>query len=177
MEMQRLQALVQTLEAQNKELKQALPQEVPMDDNAKIRLEEQHAAAVQRASELEASLRTVERNGIEKQGKIEVLERLVAEMREDVAKARADGESRAKEVKIKLDESETLVGSLKGLIEAKASAASENDANLAANQAEIEVLRGQVARITNDLEQERKELGSHIDELRRAGQVRILCPL
>jgi CAP-Gly domain-containing linker protein 1 len=176
MEMQRLQTLVQTLEAQNKELKQAELQEatVPAHDAAKIRLEEQHAATVQRASELEASLRTIERNGIEKQGKIEVLERLVMEAKEDVAKARAEGEARTKEVKLKLEESETLVGSLKGLIEAKASAASENDANLAANQAEIEVLRGQVVRITNDLEQERKELGSHIDELRRAGQVRFL---
>jgi len=173
MEMQRLQALVNTLEAQNKELKQAASQEVTgqVNDEARIRLEEQSAAALQRASELEASLRTSERSAIEKQGKIDVLERLVAEAKEDVAKAHAEGEARTKEVKTKLEESEALVGSLKGLIEAKASAESETDANLAAKQAEIEVLRGQVVRLTNDLEQERKELGGDIDELRRAGQV------
>lgn len=172
-EIQRLQELVQTLEKQNEELKRAVPETpiLPENDEAKIRLEEQNTAALQRASELEASLRTSERSSIEKQSKIEQLERMVTEAKEDVAKARTEGDNRIKEVKTQLEESETLVTSLKGLIDDKASVASENDANLTAKQAEIDVLRAQVTRVTNDLEQERKELGSHVDELRRAGQV------
>ena len=174
-EIQKLQELVHTLEAQNQDLRQqvsvSVVSAIPENDEAKVRLEEQNAAALQRASELEAALRTSEKSSIEKQSKIESLERLVNEVREDVTKARSEGDTRVKEVKTQLEESETLVTSLKGLMDAKASAASENDANLAAKQAEIDVLRAQVARVTNDLEQERKELGSHVDELRRAGQV------
>ncbi|KIM30723.1 hypothetical protein M408DRAFT_328237 [Serendipita vermifera MAFF 305830] len=174
-EIQRLQEVVQTLEGQIKELKEAVPAAAPApvlpeNDEAKIQLEEQNAAALKRASELEASLHASERSSIEKQGKIEALERTVAEIKEDIVKARAEGDIRVKEVKTQLEESETLITSLKGLIDDKASAASENDANLSAKQAEIDVLRAQVARVTSDLEQERKELGSHVDELRRAGQ-------
>ncbi|KAG8806834.1 hypothetical protein FRC18_005881, partial [Serendipita sp. 400] len=66
--------------------------------------------------------------------------------------------------------SEALVSSLKGVIEAKSSAASENDAVLSAKQAEIEVLQGQIARVTSDLEQTRVELGGQVHELRKAGQ-------
>lgn len=172
MEVERLKALVQTLEAQNRELEKTPTPSVKGDDTLKVQLEEQKAASEARIAELEASLHTSERAGIEKQGKMENLERQIGEVREDVAKAKAEGESRVKEVKIKLEESEALVSSLKGLIDDKASAATENDAILAAKQAEIEVLQGQVTRVTGDLEHDRRELGVHIEELRRAGQVR-----
>lgn len=180
-EIQRLQTLVSSLEAQNKELQDTsllAANAVNADDNSKALLEEQREAlekqkeaASQRISELETSLRASEKAGIEKQGKIEALERSVNATKEDIQKARSDGENRVAEVKLKLEESETLVSNLKGLIETKTSAASENDAILSAKQAEIEVLQGQLARTTNDLERERKELGSHVEELRKAGQV------
>lgn len=186
-ELERLRTLVQTLEVQNQELQQAAsvaseaavasstpspaPAPIPQVDESRLQaLEEQKSAALQKVAELEALVRTSERSGIEKQSKVETLERLVAETKEDVVKAKAEGEARAKEVKVKLEESEALVSSLKSVIEDKASAASENDAILAAKQAEIEVLQGQVSRITSDLEHDRRELGAHIDELRKAGQ-------
>lgn len=172
-ELEQLRALVQKLEIQNKELQNVPIPTAKEDNELKARLEEQKLASQARIAELETSLHASERASIEKQGKLETLERLVAEAKEDITKARAEGESRVKEVKVKLEESEALVGSLKGLIDDKASAASENDATLAAKQAEIEVLQGQVTRVTSDLEHDRTELGAHIEELRKAGQVSI----
>ncbi|KAG8832268.1 hypothetical protein FRC17_001627 [Serendipita sp. 399] len=172
-EMQRLQTQIQSLEKENKELKEkvdANAQASTQDSSSKALLEERLVTSQQKITDLETSLHTSERSGIEKQGKIESLERLVAEGKEDALKARADGETLTREVKAKLEESEALVNSLKGAIDAKASAATENDAILSAKQAEIEVLQGQITRITNDLEQTRLELGGQIHELRKAGQ-------
>lgn len=184
-EIQRLQDRLSTLEAKNKELQNAASAAAvaatkiedggskALLEQQKETLEKQKETALQRVSELETSLRTSEKTGIEKQGKIENLERSINAAKEDVQKARLDGESRIAEVKLKLEESGALVGNLKSLIETKTSAASENDAILSAKQAEIEVLQGQLARTTTDLEKERKELGSHVDELRQAGQVNL----
>ncbi|KAG8766048.1 hypothetical protein FRC15_006633, partial [Serendipita sp. 397] len=172
-EMQRLQTLVQSLEKENRELKDKADintQASTQDVTSKALLEEKLSASQQKIIELEASLHTSERSGIERQSKLESLERLVAEGKEDVLKAKTDGDARTKEVKAMLEESEALVSSLKGVIEAKSSAASENDAVLSAKQAEIEVLQGQIARVTSDLEQTRVELGGQVHELRKAGQ-------
>jgi CAP-Gly domain-containing linker protein 1 len=176
-EIQRLQSMIQTLEEQNKHLRDSATNNNNVEDTASKALleqaEQQKAAALQKVSELESSLHTTERSAIEKQGKVEALERQLEEAKKDVTLAKSEGETRLKELQMKVEDSENLVSNLKGLIDAKASAASENDAALAAKQAEIEMLQSQVSRLTTDLQEERKELGVQIEDLRRAGQVRI----
>ncbi|CCA68518.1 related to 40S ribosomal protein S18-Coprinopsis cinerea [Serendipita indica DSM 11827] len=174
-EIQRLNETIQSLEAQNKVLQAqaqaaAAPPPPPVDDGSKAILEEQAQAALKRVTELEASLRTSEKGNMERQSKLESLERQMNEMKEETQKIQAEGETRTREVKVKLEESEALVASLKNAIDARVSAASENDAVLTAKQAEIEVLQGQVARLSGDLERERSELGIQVQELRSAGQ-------
>jgi CAP-Gly domain-containing linker protein 1 len=173
-ELEELRLKVLNLESQNKDLRESLLA-VKVDDNSETveKLERELETSTKKLSELEDKLRGNERTLIERQTRIDSLDRAVADAQEETKRAKAEGESRVKDVQAKLDESEVLVTSLKKVIDDKSEAADENSAQLQAKSAEIEVLQGKVARLSADLESERKELTSQVDDLRQAGQVRI----
>jgi len=175
MEVEELRLKVLNLESQNKDLRESLLA-VKVDDNSETveKLEREQETLTKKLSEVEDKLRGNERTLIERQTKIDSLDRAVADAQDETKRARSEGESRVKDVQAKLDESEVLVTSLKKVIDDKSEAADENNAQLQAKNAEIEVLQGKVARLSVDLESERKELTSQVDDLRQAGQVRVL---
>lgn len=125
-----------------------------------------------RVAELEVSLRTTERSLTERDSKVEALERTVQESVLDIEKAKSEAEARIRDIQSKLDDKEALVSQLKELIEAKEGLQSENDAVLNAKNAEISVLEARVQKAYAELEEERRELGGQVEELRKAGQVR-----
>jgi len=173
-ELEELRLKVLNLESQNKDLRESLLV-VKVDDNSETveKLERELDNLSKKLPELEDKLRGNERTLSERQTKVDSLDRAVADSQEETKRAKAEGESRVKDVQAKLDESEALVTSLKKVIDDKSEAADENNAQLQAKNAEIEVLQGKSARLSADLESERKELTSQVDDLRQAGQVRI----
>lgn len=174
-ELEELRLKVLSLESQNKDLRESLLA-VKVDDNSETveRLERELETLTKKLPELEDKLRGNERTLSERQTKIDGLDRAVADAQDETKRAKAEGESRVKDVRAKFDESEALVTSLKKVIDDKSEAADANNAQLQAKNAEIEVLQGKVTRLSADLESERKELTSQVDDLRQAGQVRAL---
>lgn len=124
-----------------------------------------------RIVELESSLRAVERTLGERDSTIEALERSTKEACTDVEKVKLDGEARLRDIQSKLDDKEQLIIQLKELIETKDGLQSENAAVLAAKDAEIMLLESRVQKAYAELEEERRDLGCQVDELRKAGQV------
>ncbi|KAF8591027.1 hypothetical protein K439DRAFT_1657108 [Ramaria rubella] len=141
---------------------------------AKTALEESKTratTALARVSELETQVRFNERAVKERESRIEALERSLKGKDEDVDKARLEGEARVRELSGKLEDSEALVGSLKAAVEeVREGKKEETEAIIGAKNKEIELLSAKAARAAAELEEERRELGSQIDELRLAGQ-------
>lgn len=129
--------------------------------------------ALVRISTLEGSLKTIERSSKEQAVKTESLERALLNATADVDKVRTDGESRIRDLQSRLDDKDTLLQNLKEAVEQKEGLESETDAVLKTKNAEIGLLEARVGKAYAELEAERKELGSQVDELRQAGQARL----
>lgn len=129
--------------------------------------------ALARISTLEASLKTTERSSKEQAVKMESLERTLVIATADMDKARMDGESRIRDMQSRLDDKDTLLQNLKEAVEQKEGLESETDAILKTKNAEIALLEARVNKAYAELDAERKDLSSQVDELRQAGQVPI----
>jgi CAP-Gly domain-containing linker protein 1 len=137
-------------------------------------MREDRDQALVRVAELEASVKSVERNLHDRDLKIEVLERSLSNTSADIDKARAEGETRARDLQSLLDDKEALLSSLKESLALKEGAETETHAHIIAKDAEISLLEARVKKAYAELEDERRELGSQVDALRHAGQV-CLC--
>jgi hypothetical protein len=135
-------------------------------------------AALARIAELETQVRFNERAVKERESRIEALERSFKVKEDEVEKARLDSEARTRELSGKLDDAESLVISLKAVVEeVREGKKEETEAIIGGKDKEIELLTGKVNRLTSELAEERRELGSQIEELRLAGQVSNFRPL
>ncbi|KAH9929550.1 uncharacterized protein BXZ73DRAFT_90402 [Epithele typhae] len=123
-----------------------------------------------KVSELEAAARSAERSLSERDAQIETLQRAVEEAAKDVEKARSDGDARLRDAQNKLEDKEALVAQLKEAVEAREGEQSENADLLKAKNGEIALLEARVQKAYAELEEERRELGAQVDELRKAGQ-------
>lgn len=173
-EIERLHARLDAAEDENKRLRVAVESS---QSNASSRIEavtDERDKAKARVTELETSVRTSERVMKEREATIESLERSVKQANADVEKVRSEGEAKVRDTQAMLEDKETLVTQLKSLIDAKEGEQSENDALLEAKNAEITLLEARVQKAYAELEEERKELGSQVDELRKAGQVTLI---
>ncbi|KAI0793269.1 hypothetical protein C8Q75DRAFT_749538 [Abortiporus biennis] len=166
----KLQAKVDGLEQENTRLRSSAENTEKTASSRLDNLVEERDKATSRITELEASLRAAERSLNDRDNTIEGLERAVQEASKDIEKTKSDGEARVRDTQSKLDDKEALVNQLKALVEAKEGEQSQNDAAIAAKNAEIEVLGARVQKAYTELEEERRELGGHVDELRKAGQ-------
>lgn len=126
--------------------------------------------ALARISTLEASLKTTERSSKEQAVKMESLERTLVIATADMDKARMEGESRIRDMQSRLDDKDTLLQNLKEAVEQKEGLESETDAILRTKNAEIALLEARVNKAYAELDAERKDLSSQVDELRQAGQ-------
>ncbi|KAI9437750.1 hypothetical protein H4582DRAFT_1957334 [Lactarius indigo] len=112
-------------------------------------MREDRDQALSRVTELEASVKEL---------KIEVLERSLSNTSADTEKARADGETRLRDLHLK--ESLAL----------KEGAETETHTLITAKDAEINLLEARVKKAYADIEEERRELWGQVDALRHAGQ-------
>lgn len=134
-------------------------------------LEKDRDSALATVAETEKELRIMERKLSERDSKVESLERSNAQIAAELERAKAENDARLSDIQAKLDTSESLVRSLKEAIEAKEGAEHESNTLLKAKNAEISLLEARLDKVSAELDTERKELGSQIDELRQAGQV------
>ncbi|KAI0305786.1 hypothetical protein B0F90DRAFT_1107560 [Multifurca ochricompacta] len=133
-------------------------------------MREDRDQALTRVAELETSVKSVERNLHDRDLKIEVLERSLSNTSADTEKARADGETRVRNLQSLLDDKDALLSSLKESLALKEGAETETHALIIAKDAEINLLEARVKKGYTELEEERKELGGQVDALRHAGQ-------
>jgi chromosome segregation ATPase len=136
-------------------------------------MREDRDQALARVTELEVSVKSVERNLHDRDLKIEVLERSLSNASADTDKARAEGETRLRDLQSLLDDKDALLSSLKESLALKEGAETETHALIIAKDAEINLLGARVKKAYGELEDERQELGSQVDALRHAGQVRL----
>jgi CAP-Gly domain-containing linker protein 1 len=134
-------------------------------------MREDRDRALSRVAELESSVKSVERNLHDRDLKIEVLERSLSNASADTEKARADGETRLRDLQSLLDDKEALLGSLKESLALKEGAETETHTLITTKDAEINLLEARVKKAYADIEEERRELWGQVDALRHAGQV------
>ncbi|EKM54369.1 uncharacterized protein PHACADRAFT_96626, partial [Phanerochaete carnosa HHB-10118-sp] len=173
LESDRLQSRLNALEDENKRLQSSFTAAGSSVSSLNARvdgLKQEREQSLARVTELEASLRAAERGTSEKELTIESLQRLLEQSVKDNEKTKCDGEVRIRDLQSRIDDKETLATQLKELIDAKEGQQTENDAVLAAKSAEIAVLEARVQKAYTELEEERRELGGQVDELRKAGQ-------
>ncbi|KZT72034.1 hypothetical protein DAEQUDRAFT_723192 [Daedalea quercina L-15889] len=164
-----MQARLDALEYENQQLRANAD---TVEDNSErleaLLVDQKHTTS--RIVELESLVRTNERTVSERDSTIEALERAAQHMSLDIDKAKSDAEARVRDIQSKLDDRDALVSNLKDALQTKEGLQSENDAILRAKDAEIALLQTRVQKAYSDLEEERRELGGQVDELRKAGQ-------
>ncbi|GJJ06534.1 hypothetical protein Clacol_000726 [Clathrus columnatus] len=137
-------------------------------------LEEEKArttAAQARISELETQVRFHERAVKERESRLESAGRDLKSKGEEIERVRAENEARIRELTSKLNDAEALVGNLRAAVEeVREGKKEETEAIVGAKDKEIELLNGKVARLVSEFEEERRELITQIEELRKAGQ-------
>ncbi|KAI1795501.1 hypothetical protein LXA43DRAFT_723290 [Ganoderma leucocontextum] len=167
---ERLQARLDAAEDENNRLRtrtDGAEREASSRIEALVAERDRHAS---RISELETASRTAERTLSERETQIEAHQRAAEQAARDIEKARVDGETRLRDAQSKLRDKEALVAQLKEAVEAREGEQNENAALLKAKNAEIALLEARVQKVSAELEEERRELGGHVDELRMAGQ-------
>jgi chromosome segregation ATPase len=170
-----LQGRVAELEAENQRLNiliSGLQGEELEHGRRTNSMREDRDQALARVAELEVSVKSVERNLHDRDLKIEVLERSISNVSSDTDKARAEGETRVRDLQSLLDDRDALLSSLKESLALKEGAETETHALIIAKDAEINLLEARVKKAYGELEDERRELGTQVDALRHAGQVR-----
>lgn len=172
-EIERLKARLDSAEDENQRLRTST--EASQSTSVKLEsLTEERNKAQARVTELESSVRSSERLVKEREATIESLERSVKQANAEVEKVRGEGEAKLRDAQSKLEDQEALTAQLKQLVDTQEGEQNKNDALLEAKNAEITLLQARVDKAYAELEEERKELGSQVDELRKAGQVNLL---
>ncbi|KAI0027613.1 hypothetical protein K488DRAFT_81051 [Vararia minispora EC-137] len=129
-------------------------------------LREDRNHALVRVSDLEASVKALERSLHERDVKIDGLEKLITSASEEAKKSRREGENRTMELQILLNDAENRMKELREALVAKEEAEKRTSTALQSSSLELTTLRSRLEQAHHDLEEERKE----VDALRSAGQ-------
>jgi len=165
----RLQSRLDALEYENERLRSTIDKPNPpgFDVSSSEAHAEEASSLMSRISELEARLQAAESSFDERDSVIDSLQNTLA----DSEKQKGEGDQRIAEFETKLAESVASAKSLSKIIEQKEAKEQELASILNTRKSEIDALEGQVDHLSAQLEDERKELGGQINELRQAGQV------
>ncbi|KAG8881237.1 hypothetical protein FRB97_009736 [Tulasnella sp. 331] len=125
-------------------------------------LREQHAATGRTLEERDATIDTLTSSTVGLKAEVAALQ-----------STKEENEIKLRELASVVAEKTELVESLKEAAEAKATSDGQTDAALKAKDVEIGLLEDRVQKALAELEEERRELGGQVDQLRRAGQVRL----
>ncbi|KAJ7783014.1 hypothetical protein B0H16DRAFT_1671164 [Mycena metata] len=167
-----LQSRIQALEYENERLRAtSVPPDRDQDASAQLSaLQLEYEEAQSRAAELEAKLAAAEQSLEERAVHIQGLEDARTQALTSLDEEKAQGESRLQTLEQQLEESQRLSVALKEAIAAKESAERDGEGKLKAKQAEIGSLELRLKRAQTELDEDRLELNSQVDELRQAGQ-------
>lgn len=116
-----------------------------------------------RRRELEAKEREARERG-------ETLAREVKRLTEEHKRADGEREERVRDVEARLQESEKLVGKLKGTLDNGGATSKEIEGRLKAKDLELEQLNERIARVVEERDRTREEHLREIDDLKAAGE-------
>jgi chromosome segregation ATPase len=171
----RLQSRLEALEYENNQLRSAADCSNRIDPEASAPTDfsqaDQVEAAMSRISLLEIQLQAAKCSVDERDLKIVLVEQTTEEYRINVERQMSESETHLKEAQLELDDSAALVKTLQATIEIADSLETESKAVLEAKDDEIKLMQAQLEKAFAAMEDEKRELGSQIDELRQAGQV------
>ena len=171
----RLQSRLDSLDYENKRLRDesanSNDRELSEAKSCVETLQAQREETMKRISQLETQVKTTERSVNERNSRVESLERQLSQSAADSERQKAEADNRLKDLQAKLDDGESMVKNLKEAIVAKEGLENQNDSVLKAKNAEINLLESRLQKVSADWDQDKKELGAQVDELRQAGQV------
>jgi len=168
---EQLQSRLDALEYENERLRTASETQ-PVEDSFRLeQLQSDKQNAVKRATELEANLAGFEQNLKSREDELQKLVtqnlELTTQLNDATSEVQRSLASHEQEKQAHHAISESLRNQLQELERLN----SQKDEKITEHSSDIEALRGDLERSYAELEEERKELGAQIDELRIAGQV------
>ncbi|KAF7376043.1 hypothetical protein MSAN_00019100 [Mycena sanguinolenta] len=171
-EREQLQSRIQALEYENKRLRAAsAPPDADQNLQAQLdALRLEYESVQSRASEFETQLKDAEQDLEKRAARVQELENASSQALASLNEEKAQGGSRIQTLEQELEESRLLAETLKETISVKETLEREGGEKLKAKQAEIVTLELRLKRTQTELDEERTELGSQVDELRQAGQ-------
>lgn len=125
-------------------------------------LREQHGAAGRTLEERDTTIDTLTSSTVALKAEVTALQSVIEE-----------NDTKLRELASAVAEKTALADSLNEVAEARATLDEQADATLKAKDMEIGLLESRVQKALAELEEERRELGGQVDQLRRAGQVRL----
>ncbi|KAG8906941.1 hypothetical protein FRB99_005715 [Tulasnella sp. 403] len=190
MQIERLTAQVESLEKENETLRSTVDkapvspaapavdvdglQSELSDANQRIQsLKEEHELTLSRLSASQAEHSMALRSLEDKQSTIDTLTKSNTTLGSQVTSlqdAARESELKVRDLVATVDEKEELVRTLKDAVDTKTSKEGETAAAIKAKDTEITLLESRLKRTQTELDDERRELGTQVDELRKAGQ-------
>ena len=171
---EQLQSRLDALEYENERLRTASEVEPAVDSVQIEQLQSEKQYAIDRATELDVKLAGVEQDLKSRDIDLRKLESQNMQLTIQLTDATSEVQRYLASHEQETQAHHASFRSLRDQMLELERFNSQKDAVISAHSSEIGVLRGELESAHSDLEEERKELGAQIDELRIAGQVSLL---
>lgn len=171
---EQLQSRLDALEYENERLRTASEVEPAVDSAQSEQLQAEKQHAIDRATALDTKLTELEQDLKSRDMELRKLESQNVQLTMQLNDATSEAQRNLASHEQETQAHNASLKSLRDQMQELERFNSQKDAVISANASDIGVLRGDLERAYSDLEEERKELGAQIDELRVAGQVSLL---
>jgi DNA repair exonuclease SbcCD ATPase subunit len=165
---EQLQSRLDALEYENERLRTASEAE-PVVDSVQLQSEKQ--IAIDRVAELEAKLAGLEQSSQTRDDELQKLEIRNSELTTQLNEATLEVKRSLVNHEQESQAHHATLKSLRDQVQELERLISQKDEVIDGHKSDVATLRSDLARAYADLEEDRKELGAQIDELRIAGQV------
>lgn len=160
-----MQSRLAALEYENKQLRASLE-----DNQQAMSIERERDEALEQKSVLDEQISNLQRSLDEKSQAMEALHNDYQSTYSNALEKLAESDKQISDLRSQLNDSTSLVSSLKASMEDHEVRGKESSALIQAKESEITSLDSRVAKLTTELETEKRELGAQVYELRSAGQ-------
>jgi len=168
---EQLRSRLDALEYENERLRTASETQ-PAEDSARLeQLQSDKQKAINRATELEANLAGFEQNLKTREDELQKLVTQNLELTTQLNDATSEVQRSLACHEQEKQAHYAILESLRDQLQELERLNSQKDERITEHSSDIEALRGDLERAYAELEEDRKELGAQIDELRIAGQV------
>jgi chromosome segregation ATPase len=159
-------------ETEAKPVEEAPPPPPPQEDNAELdQLKGKHEEALQKISLLEKELEESKALQATKETEIGALKQDLEKSGKEREEEKLSDTAAIASLRTELENVSKESQNLQKVCEEREALLAELEGNLQAKEGEVQSLKDSLASTTLELEEERKELGLQIEELRTAGQV------